>query len=261
MFDHQPMADKQAQRSVLHMLRQADAPTASQIARSIQDFMRMQERFPHWLPVVAPAKHIAYWDAQRTSQAPRATPSPPAKSSWGWGLTIAVVFLISVVRAGIDSASQHDAPPPAHSGFPRLAAGPYPLPVIRNPLPPQVPGAPVPVFGDRAPAPHDLPVPQARLDEIRTRIDYKPAPDEASIPRQVQYQVFLDVEGRAFGVNLIKGSGSPELDAAVKKAILGSKPFPPATRKIFYYGVKYVPGARIKRKRPAPEPAHSGDRP
>lgn len=225
LFDSQGPSTQEAQRRVLALLRQQQPARDAQIAQGNPAFERMQERFPHWLPIVAPREHIAYWQ-ERSPQVtvvddPLARPLPvlpePEKSRWLKPLLAVLVCLLAVV-IGSDM-SQHRA---------------VPWPVTGHLQPPASP---------------EVPPTQARMDEIRSRVVYKPEKGEARIAREVRYDVFLDVDGKAFGTNLVHGSGSPALDAAVKAAILGSAPFPPNTRKIFWYSVTYQPGVRSKRPR------------
>lgn len=226
LFDSQGPSTQEAQRRVLALLRQQQPARDAQIAQGNPAFERMQERFPHWLPIVAPREHIAYWQerspqvtvADDPADQPLPTPALPQKSRM---LEPLLVILFCVFAATMIWG--RPAPP--------MATPPAAIGHLQPPASPEVPPT------------------QARMDEIRSRVVYQPEKGEARIAREVRYDVFLDVDGKAFGTNLVHGSGSPALDAAVKAAILGSAPFPPNTRKIFWYSVTYQPGVRSKRPR------------
>lgn len=233
VFDNQAVSTKEAQRRVLRMLCQVAPPGAAQIRQSMPAFVRLMARFPHWVAIMAPRERIAYWQSCRPEETGDAvaTPEPaplslaPPKRSWG--TVRLVILMLCIVALGVFMSGRN----PAH---PRMQFGQ------------RAPHAPSP------PPVREVPVTQARIDEIISRIDYKPAKDTPRMERAVSFEVFLDVAGNAFGVNLLSSSGDPALDAAVKAAVLSSKPFPPDTRKVFRFGVTYKPGVRVKGKQRPP---------
>lgn len=227
LFDSQGPSTIDAQRRVLALLRQESPSRDAQIQQGKPAFERMHARFPGWLAIVAPRESVLHWHARSQQvtiidNTARVKPAPPApkKSRWLKPL-LAVFFCVLALGIFLDKPAHRNPPGPGV--------------MVQSP-PPQAP-----------PAAPDVPVTRARLDEILSRIDYTPAKGEKNIARAVSFQVFLDVDGKAFGANLVASSGLPGLDAAVKTAILTSKPFPPNTEKIFRMVAEFRPAVRSKR--------------
>lgn len=84
-----------------------------------------------------------------------------------------------------------------------------------------------------APAAVDQPPSRAQKDEIRSRIAYKWPASTPPGKYVADYQVFIDAKGKVLGMNLLNSSGNKGYDAAVKKAITESPPFPPGTKTVF----------------------------
>jgi hypothetical protein len=217
IFDSQGMADKQVQMRILRLLRQQQLPDPAKMAQDIPVFMRMHTRFPHWLPIVAPAERIAYW--RKLPLEPGApAPEPSRKTSWALRLVAGCLCLFAVLKGG---DLLHRSP------------GRSPVSMAANP---------------RLSASDGAPVDQARIDEMTARIVYNPRGAAASLQRQIEFDVFLNPEGKAVGANLIRASGDATLDAAVRAAIMDSAPFPPDTKKVFSFVFTYKPPAPDMRK-------------
>lgn len=219
MFDNQGLTDKQAQKRVLRLLRQEALPDASHMAQDIPFFMRMRARFPHWLAIVAPMERITYWDDLCPEPGMPFDP-PPEKIAWGWRMVMGCLCLFAVFRCG-EMLTLAPALGPASTA---------PDPGLSTP-----PG---------------VPVGQDRLDDIVARVDYQPAGDDVRIPREMEFDVFLNPEGKVVGANLIRASGNATLDAAVRAAIMDSAPFVAETSRVFPLTFKYAPPVVDTRKRP-----------
>lgn len=89
---------------------------------------------------------------------------------------------------------------------------------------------------EQPPEPPMRPLTKAEQDEILSRVVYTPDPHSKPGRSSIVYDVVIDADGKAFGMNRIEWSGDPAFHAAVKKAILESKPFPKDVRRMFRVG-------------------------
>lgn len=245
-FGSQDVQTRQRQRDVLALLRQSAPPSDNRIAAAMPALEQLVQRFPHWLPVIAPSGNIGYW--RERYQASKGKPfvieeamreeAREKRGGWRWKtIACVVLLLVGLLRALLDGTTSSKPagfyPPSDRIPHETAEQERYRL------------AHPKPLYVDEAPS-------QARLDEIGARIDYKVAPDARPGALKADFQVFLDADGAILGVNKKKGSGVPDFDAAVAKAIRETRPFPPKTAKVF--NVSY--GVTITRKRKAaPRPA------
>lgn len=199
LFERQAGVDKQAQKRVLRLLRQGHTPEPSRMMQDLPFFARMQERFPHWLSIVAPEDGIAYWEA---CCPPPGQPMPVAaeQTSWPMRIFLCVVCLIVVMELGKTLTLSPALTPPAAEA-------------------------------DAAPA--GQPPTQARMDDVVARVHYPVGENEELPPFTASFDVTLDAGGRVVDVHLTSSSGNSGLDAAMKAALTSTPPFPPETRRNF----------------------------
>ena len=216
MFDNQAMLDQQPQRRILALLRQEPAPDDAEVTPHLRYFARMLTRFPHWLPIVAPAQRIADWQA-RIPAGPALSPRP-GFLWWAARILLGMLAIMAVMKCNELVKTPAWSPPPASN--PRLLA---------------VRGAPIT---------------QDRLDDINARVDYRIEGDLANLPLAAEFDVFLAPDGRVTGANLVTPSGLPKLDAAIRASIMASKPFPSETARIVVVVFKYAPPIPVKPGKP-----------
>lgn len=223
IFDTQAMADKQAQRRLLALLRQEAVPEHAQMMQDIPVFMRMQARFPHWLSIVAPHARILYWQEYCNAvphehhAAPMAPMSvAPEKSPWPMRLLICLLCCLGLVL--YTEGTRSPAPPPVDDTHLSKVQG--------------------------------EPIMQERFNDIIARADVRMTPEEARHAFAIEFDVFLDPEGRVVGATPIAASGNARVDAAVRAAIMASAPFPSETKRTFALTFTYTPPAGTGKKHP-----------
>ena len=102
VFDDQAASTKEAQRRVLRMLCQEEAPADARIAQAMPSFERLMARFPHWVAIMAPRERIAYWQARRPeagsddSDAPPPAPVPVPAERTPWTMRLFVLLLCTI---------------------------------------------------------------------------------------------------------------------------------------------------------------------
>lgn len=104
-----------------------------------------------------------------------------------------------------------------------------------------------------APAARPTPVPLT-LEMLRKHlppVQFKPAADAKPGDYTGTYKVTLDPAGKVLGVDVVRSSGLPALDRAVRKAVRKAKPFAPGTS-----GFQFSFGTTITR-----EPSPSSEQP
>lgn len=223
IFDAQGMADKQAQRRVLKLLRLEALPGPPQMMQDLPVFMRMQARFPHWLSIVAPHERILYWQehcpaAPDEGHAAPMTPmlAAPEKSPWPMRLFICLLCCVGLVLCTEGT---------------------------RSPAPPAVDDAHLSrVQGE--------PITQERFNDIIARADVRMNPEEARHALAIEFDVFLNPEGRVVGATPIAASGNARVDAAIRAAIMASAPFPSETKRTFALTFTYTPPAETGKSPP-----------
>jgi len=206
-FASQDAETRAQQREALALVRGPEAAAERMIRRVAPVLEQMAQRFPYWLPVIAPADKIGLWHAHCAdkgrafevveAQLPRA--GTPRRIGMSWVLAIIVAVAIVIGNLGTGD------PPPAYDSLEPfmqdLAQGQPPL--------------------------------RERLDEIVRRIDYRPGPHVAPGPQHASVEVFLDRDGKVIDVARRAGAVDPAYTAAVEQAIRESKPFPRETVKRF----------------------------
>lgn len=228
LFDSQSMSTKDGQRRVLRLLRGEPAPDDALIRSYFMQFLLLQERFPHWLPIVTPRAAIVYWQercAQIVRDTEHATEPPPGR------LKVVLTRAMKVLATGLlglcalamcaHLLDLFPSSPSRHAEESRRLTA--------------VPGAPIP---------------QERIDDIFKRIDFHPTGEEARAVLAGEYDVFLDTDGRVAGANLVTASGNARFDAAVRAAIMASAPFPAGTVSVFALTFKHTPRVDMARKPP-----------
>jgi protein TonB len=224
-FGVQDRSTRGKQRAVLALLRRDSPPADRLILRNMPVLEQMMTRFPQWMALIAPLDNVRFWRRryqekkgrpfEARAAKPRSTPVLGSRSWWLWwlvpGLFSALGHLFSNQPPRIDPSPQiinlntTRETPAQHSER------------LRHPKP---------IYEDERP-------PQDRLQEISTRIHYKPGQQVKPGVLTVRYSVFLDADGSVLGMNRLSQSADPAFDAAVRKAIMESRPFPPKTDKVF----------------------------
>lgn len=217
-FASQDVQTRAHQREALALARRPEAVDDSMIVRVAPVLEQMAQRFPYWLPVIAPSEKVSQWRARhvekgRPFEVVEPAP-PPARGFPHWLKVVVMAVVVLVANLGSGRA------PPAYdaSGFGQL---------YRQLA---VPG---PTAQDAAPV---QPPPRERLEEIARRIDYRPGPGVQPGPQRASFEVFLDRDGKVVGVDRKSHADDPAYTAAVEKAILDSKPFPRQTDRRFMLG-------------------------
>ena len=218
MFEAQIEVEARRQRFIITRLRESDIPDAEHLLRDMPELERMQSCFPVWLPMMVPQASIVRWhNAHQTMLASRIGQTTenqaferPSRSTGGTlgffgGRILAALIIMGLLRFCSSGFSHHQQ---------TSSNGPTPNVYVSD-------------SPDVAPT-------AERLDEIRTRIDYKFAPPvRKGTTLEATFDVFLDADGSVLGMNKLLGSGEKAFDDAVEKAIKTSPPFPVETKKKF----------------------------
>lgn len=85
---------------------------------------------------------------------------------------------------------------------------------------------------------------QRQIDEIASRIAYRPGPHADLAKLRAGFDVLLDETGRVVGVEHKETAADSAFSAAVEKAIRESKPFPPWTARRFHIDYRAAPKRR-----------------
>lgn len=213
MFFTQSSDDKLAQRKVLEMLRSAAPPSEKQVKSKIIHIHKLMTRFPALMSISVNAANAGRWPELYEKLPPRKRGEArkwrflhgekrAVKFFLGVGFVLLIHFGPKMYRDSTRPAS--DNPSHSASAVPRKA-------------PPQ---------------PKSLPVTQEQMDEIFSRIQYKPGRKVKEGRMFVDYKVFLDADGKVLGMNKQESSGDPVFHEAVKKALSGFT-FPPGTSVVF----------------------------
>jgi len=214
-FASQDVQTRAHQREALALVRGPDPVADSMIVRVAPVLEQMAQRFPYWLPVIAPADTIDLWRARhgegkgRPFEVEDMAPPAPPRFAWDWRWLLAGLVVLVIVFMAL----MQDTPrrPPVQRA-----------PPVQDTLP-------------------DEPPPQARLEEIASRIHYRPGRDAGSGVQRARFEVFLDEDGKVIGVNRKESVADPAFMAAAEKAILETRPFPRRTAKIFYLNYEVTP--------------------
>ncbi|PWF42899.1 TonB C-terminal domain-containing protein [Massilia glaciei] len=230
MFDAQIEADRRFQQKLAAYLRGDTPSRGEQLRREIDAAERMAARFPNLMAVIADLEQLARW-----RQLERRTSPPPGAGHAG-------------ARGGAVQMADWPGAKNGGTGVGRLlylaALGLIALlallaigTVLLDDSPRRPPRAP-----PAAQAP-DVPITEAQVDEIASRIKFKSPPGAPPGKREVEFQVFLDADGSVLGMNKLGRSIEPAYDDAVEAAIKQSKPFPATSVKVFRVRFGFTLGA------------------
>ncbi len=226
-------------KQLLQYVRTTPQPEGVAGRNDLMLFHEMASRFYTWLAVIIDRTTLDNWcqaahaESQRPGAAPpqqmvtHAEPQPERKTSWDWSprFTWPVMFILFMaLRACFNMMNEPKGFYPPAEKF-------------------QPPG-PASAAPPSAPAPNtepDVPPTQERIDDIRSRIDFKWPANTPVGEYVVSYDVFIDADGAVLGMNKLSSSGNKGYDAAVEKAIKESKPFPKGTKTRFTlnYGMRF----------------------
>lgn len=239
-------------KQVLQYVRATPQPEAVAGRNDLMLFHQMASRFYTWLAVILDRAVLDNWckaaqeEAQRPGAAPaqqmlakqEAEPAPAKSAGWSgstvWPLLVVLFFalracfnMVNEPKGFYPPAQKYERPGPSSA-------------VPRN--------KPAPAAPDQAPS-------QERIDEIRSRIDYKWPPNTPEGEYVAIYDVFIDADGTVLGMNKISSSGNKGYDAAVEKAIKETRAFPKGTKTRFTlsYGMKFSKPAPPKGNPPTQE--------
>jgi protein TonB len=243
-FGTQDLRTRTRQRDVLALLRQAEPPSNKRVLRQMEALDQLMRRFPGWMAVMAPFGRAEEWreryeqlegrpfDAEDPAHAER-------RGRWakaaGW--TFRLVFMLVVLNWSMPWIFPWYSGHSTTDKLERAEAARQHAERLRHPKP---------IYEDEPP-------PLERTEDIAKRIAYQPGPTAQAGKYTVSFQVLLDADGSVLGANRLRESGDRAFDAAVKQAILTSKPFPPKTAKVF--GVTYSMTVKRGRKTLVPGPA------
>jgi len=212
LFDSQESAVRAAQERIAMLLRREQQADTRDIVQSMDELRKMQAAFPRLLPVVTNAQNVAHWEAEYEMHAEEDRFVAPRRRDIAarWQVTtIAVMVAFFVLRFMYNETAE---------------TSPY------HPL-----GATAPAAQERGGQydPHANPPTYAQLEQHVPRPQFQPGPDAQPGNYTVEFEVFLDADGKVTGMNKLKESGLPGFDEAGEAALRASTPFPPQTARIF----------------------------
>lgn len=251
MFLMQEELELVAQRGTIDRLRANQPITPMALKRDMFYVERMLARFPALMRLSISADTVKHWRdefAQRGFELkqppPESIPRPPAPPSAPrsffreWGIYL-IIGLAVVLVVFITALTEDD-----YGARPRTPRT-------------------VPVKSERT-VKQTQKLDRTFIDAIFKDVKFKVPPSTKPGVYEVRYEVFLDDAGNPIGMNTMHRSGLPELDEAVRAAIMRSKPFPPTAgiRVQLYYTTRIVrekvaaPARVQERQAPpqAPEP-------
>lgn len=230
-FDGQPPKRRAVQGQVLGWLRRPDTPSEDTMWRLAGPLRTLAEHFPQWLSVVAPRAATQRWLAACAEPVDASgAAATPADATWlarlrarltprGWGLVFYLCLSLVIALANRT---------PKPTGF-------YPpVSALSSATSPRRPPAAVPDA--------DVPLTTAQVEAIRSHIRYQPKPGMPDTDR-VMFQVYLDADGKVFGMNKVVLPADPAYAAAVERAIRSIEPYPADTVKSFRLGFRRVKDA------------------
>lgn len=219
-FFAQDVQARAHQRQVLSLLRAAAPCGDRRILAEMAVVELMLVRFPHWMPLIAPMAEVERWRARYWARKGRRAALPGVAPARGgilarlrhlvvsvvMGLAFMALLAAMFAAAGGGRASRQEHGP----GSADDAA--------------------------RATARYEEGLSQRQIDEIASRIAYRPGPNADLAHQRAGFDVFLDKKGRVVGVERTETAADPAFTAAVEKAIRESKPFPSWTARRFGIG-------------------------
>lgn len=197
-FDAQPESDQLAQGEIVGRLRSGALPDGAQLVRSIAHLDALETRFPTWLALVADVRRMPGWrELERQVPGWRrklmfekvkvAQPSYEKSSGGGhWGAWVVLMIVINVARVAFNSSPSTPPPAPGYA-----------------PITVQVPSV----------KPSD-----EEIAAILALVQYE-APPKLREELQVEFDIELDLNWRAYRVQVIHPSSDPAYDAALAAAI------------------------------------------
>lgn len=203
MFHDQPQVDRGEQRKLLGMLRAGRAPDGRTLNQYTGALRQLERHFPALLTVVAPGAAVARW-RELGAAIPDAAPVQPATvkaapKSRSLSLWFFVMFALWTLSKLMSGPIEHvgNAPREWNGGSGRP-------PLVRE--------------NDR--------VLKERIEQIRARIDYKPA--RGTLPGQqlADVHVRLGPDRKVVEMRAEVTGADPAFIAAVERAIEASGPFP-----------------------------------
>lgn len=194
------------------LLRREKQADRREIVNSMGELRTMQQCFPALLLVVTNPDNVAHWEAE-FAEHELVLPREPGRREKAarWFVKIAIVL---VAFKSLQFLYEHRSPGPA--GAPERAA--------------QHDSA-----GDSGYDPRANPPTHAQLEEHAAPLNFQPPPDAPPGEHVVDFEVFLDADGKVIGMNRMRESQLPGFDAAVEAAVRAARPFPPETARIFTF--------------------------
>jgi len=200
LFDRKPEFDTRPMRSIMRRLRDSDGTTPRQLREDMPQLEAMLERLPAMMHLLTPSETVRQWREQYAAMGETTVPVPvlnlgtppatPSKSSFG-GWAFGIVILIMALR-GLFSHydSRTAAAPPIHQIDKEIAQQQQ----------------------------------DAYRDAIMNDIRYRPETATPFPLDSAEFLVHYDSEGKIKTVTEKNGS-HPDLDRAVKEAILRAEPY------------------------------------
>ncbi|WP_374581048.1 TonB C-terminal domain-containing protein [Pseudoduganella sp.] len=223
LFESLPPESVTTFTQLINYVRATPEPQGKAGRNDLLMFHQMASNVYTWLAIIIERQTLENWgnaaqeEAQRPEPEPaasmepmRVAPEPADKSGWAKPATLWPLFFILflLLRACFNMveddnrARRHDQQSS------------------------QLKQLPAPANADQPPA-------RQQVDEIRSRIAYVWPASTPVGNYVVEYEVFIDAKGKVLGMNLLRGSGNRDYDAAVKTAISEAPPFPRGTSTVF----------------------------
>jgi hypothetical protein len=227
-FFAQDVQARARQRQVLSLLRAAAPCGDRRILAEMAVVELMLLRFPHWMPLIAPMAEVERWRVRYWARKGHAAAVPGVAPVRGGKLARLRRMVVSVVMglafmallaAMFEAAGGGRASRQQHG--PGSAAD-----------------------AARATMRYEEGLSQRQIDEIASRIAYRPGPHADLAKLRAGFDVSLDETGRVVGVEHKETAADPAFTAAVEKAIRESKPFPSWTTRRFHIDYRAEPKRR-----------------
>ncbi|MES2321929.1 MAG: TonB C-terminal domain-containing protein [Pseudomonadota bacterium] len=204
MFEVQDQAELFTQRKVLTRLRAAVMPDTDQLKRDMFYMERMVSRFPNLMSMWISGDAVEQWRSlHQTVPAARRgqafviddTPEPTlgtgkrgARDIPKWVYVLSFIVAINLLRMALPD------------------------------------GPATPQLQEQASYEPRNPLDQAMIKAIADDIQYTPSKNANPGTLKVDYEVFFDENGQAYGMYVLNSSGDPAFDDAVRASILRAKP-------------------------------------
>jgi protein TonB len=210
LFDSQAIAVRSVQERIAMLLRREQPADRREIAQSMAELRNMQDRFPALLLVVTNAATIDDWHARYpASQIDEDQRIVKRNRRWD-GL-----FVFIVLGVVCFFAYNSTTPTPASQR-------------LKGDTGDHTQAVQPPTFDPRANPPT-----RAQLAQHVPPLQFEPAPGALPGSYAVEFEVFLDADGKVIGMNKLRDSQLPGFDEAAEAAIRAATPFPAQTARIF----------------------------